>query len=157
MIRKERKLEGGRSGSENGGKRISEQKEAFVQCSLERDKGCRGERAAGVQRAPSPRGEEGAGTHRHIFTRGGLTLPGSAVSQLRVAMDGHTMTQSWALGREKGEVPGLRRDSSQDCSKPRLHLTKAPHTLPVGNIPIRQCFRSIYKQRGMGIEGRGGG
>lgn len=114
----------------------------------------RGQLGCGERLLPVGRKELG---HTDTFTRGGLTLPGSAVSQLRVAMDGHTVMQSWALGRERGEVPGLRRDSSQDCSKPRLHLTKAPHTLPVGNIPIRQCFRSIYKQPGMGIEGRGGG
>ena len=154
MIRKERKLEGGRSGSENGGKWISEQKEVFVQCSLERQKGCWGERPAGVQRAPSPHWEEVAGTHRHTFTRGGLILPGSAVSLHRVAMHEHTVMQAWVLGRERGEVPGLRRDSSPNCTKPRLHLTKAPHTLPIGNTAIRQSFQSIYKQPGMGMEGR---
>lgn len=82
-------------------------------------------------------------TQTHIHTRGGLTLPGSAVSQLRVAMDEHTLTQSWALGRKR------EKSLAEERFLPRLLCSippdEAPHTLPVGNIPIRQCFRSIYK------------
>ena len=155
MIRKERKLEGGRSGSENGGKWISEQKEVFVQCSLERDKGCWGERAAGVRRVPSPRWEEGAGTQRQIFTCGGLTLPGSAVSQHRVAVDEHPVIQPWILGRERGEVPGLRRNSSQNYTKPQPHPTKSRlQTLPIGNIPISASGLSA-NSLGWGWRGEG--
>ena len=105
---------------------------------------------------PSPRWEEGAGTQRQIFTRGGLTLPGSAVSQHRVAVDEHPVIQPWILGRERGEVPGLRRNSSQNYTKPRPHPTKSPPDSSYWKHP-NQCFRSICKQPGMGVEGRGEG
>lgn len=95
--------------------------------------------------------------HRQIFTRGGLILPGSAVSQHRVAMDEHPVIQAWILGRERGEVPGLRRNSSQNYTKPQLHPTKSRlYNSSYWKHP-NQCFRSICKQPGMGMEGRGGG
>lgn len=62
MIRREKKLAGGRSGRENGSKWISaEEEEGFLQCSLERKKesqlGSKQQGAERVSRLP----EEGAG------------------------------------------------------------------------------------------------
>ena len=132
MIRKERKLEGGRSGSENGGKWISEQKEAFVQCSLERDKGCRGERAAGVRRAPSPRGEEGVGTHRHIHTWGAHSAWFCCIP----AQSCHGWTYSDAVlgtGQGEGRGPWLK-----ERFPPRLLQTTAP---PDQGSPHSPCWK----------------
>lgn len=106
---------------------------------------------AGVRRAPSPRGEEGA--RRHIFTWK-APLPGSAVSQLRVAMDGHTVTQSLGTGQGEGRSPWPKERFLYRLLQP----TAPPDPrLPLSLLETSQSVsaRSIYKQRGMGIEGAG--
>lgn len=106
--------------------KICEQKEAFVQCSLRE-----------IKEAESAfsRGEEGAGqTHIHTW---GPTLPGSGCGlSLRVAKaDEHTLTQSWHW-EEEGRSPWRWRDLSPRLLQTTVYLTKAPHTLPVGNIQL---------------------